>query len=226
MSLTFVNAVHANPFNGQISKSVTAGNHLFLFTVVSLAVDIAATGATDNHSNAWFRDVHGNSANRHLAILRARALSSGTCNIQLAVSGTLDSQLMELAEFSGELAASPFDVGSAVASGTGTALISNTITPTQDNCFLLGLGGVDFTGTVFTVDDPPWTDRTANLGERCHIASRDVTSIAAYSLTGGLSATESWGALVAAYKYPAAATGGPRVAGGATAGHRRNRLAA
>jgi hypothetical protein len=208
MPLTFISSAHSpNNFAGQVSKAVTAGNYLFAQTVVGLSVDVAATGFTDNHGNVWVRDAHGNSANRHLAIFRTIALTTGTCNLQLAVSGSLDSNLIEFLEFSGTLAASPFDAASTVASGTGTTLTSNTVTPSQSDCFLLGLGGVDFTGTTFTADNPPWTDRTASAGDRVHAASRDVASIAAYSLTGGLSASESWGAIVAAYKYPAA--GGP-----------------
>lgn len=206
MPLTFVGSTHANPFNGQITRSVTAGNHLFLASVVSLSVDVEATGATDNQSNAWQRDASGNSANRHLAIFHTVAGATGSLTVQLAVSGTLDSQLLELAEFSGTLDAAPFDVAAAVASGTGTTVTGNGATPSQAECFLFGLGGVDFTGTVFT-PSAPWTDRTNNPGERCHIASREVAAIASYSLSGTLNASESWGVIMAAYRFPATGDG-------------------
>lgn len=226
MPLTFVSSAHSpTSFLGQVAKSVTAGSHVFLASVVSQTVDVEAIGATDDQSNAWVRHAAGNSANRHLAIFKTIASATGTLNVQLQVSGSISSVFLELAEFTGVLAASPFDVASTVATGTGTSITSNSATPSQAECFLFGLGGVDFTGTSFTADSP-WVDRTANPGERVHIASREVSSIAAYTLTGPLSASESWGAIFAAYKYPVAATGGPRVAGGATAGHRRNRLAA
>jgi hypothetical protein len=226
MPLTFVSAAHSpTTFLGQVAKSVTAGSHLWLASVVALSGDVEATGATDDQSNVWTRHAAGNSTNRHLAIFKTIASATGTLNVQLQVSGSIGSVFLELAEFTGLLAESPFDVASTVATGTGTTLTSNSATPSQAESFLFGLGGVDFTGTVFTPDDPPWTNRTANPGERCHIASREVSSIAAYTLTGTLSASEAWGAIFAAYKYPVA-TGGPLVQGGATAGHRRNRLAA
>jgi hypothetical protein len=224
MPLTFVSAAHSpTNFLGQVSKSVTAGSHLWLASVVALSGDVEATGATDDQSNVWTRHATGNSANRHLAIFKTIASATGTLNVQLQVSGSIGSAFLELAEFTGLLAESPFDVAATVATGTGTTLTSNSATPSQAESFLFGLGGVDFTGTSFTADSP-WVTRTATASERVHIASREVSSIAAYTLTGTLSASEAWGAIFAAYKYPA--TGGPLVQGGATAGHRRNRLAA
>lgn len=204
MPLTFVSSAHSpNNYAGQVSKAVTAGNYLFACTVVGLGVDVEAIGITDNHGNTWVRDAEGDSANRHMAIFRAIATTTGTCNLQLAVSGSLDSNLIEFLEFSGSLDASPFDAAPAIATGSGTALASNTVTPSQADIFLLGLGGVDFNGTSLT-PDAPWVDRTANPGERVHVASREVSSIAAYSLTGTLSGSEAWGALIAAYKFPSA----------------------
>ncbi len=208
MPLTFVSSAHSlNNYEGKASKAVTAGNHLWACTVVDLSVDVEATGFTDNHGNAWVRDAHANSANRHLAIFRALATTTGTCNLQLAVSGSLDSALIEFLEFNGSLDASPFDAASAIATGSGTALVSNTVTPTQADTFLIGLGGVDFTGTSLT-PDAPWVDRTAYPGDRVHVASREVSSIAAYSLTGTLSGSVAWGALIAAYKFPGGGGGG------------------
>jgi hypothetical protein len=208
MPLTFVSSAHSpNGFEGKVSKAVTAGNHLFIGAIVGLSVDIEATGVTDNQGNTWVRDAAGNTANRHMAIFRTIAGATGTVNAQLVVSGTLDSNQLELAEFSGSLDASPFDAASSIATGSGTALASNTVTPSQADCFLLGMGGVDYTGTSLT-PDAPWVDRTASPGERAHLASREVSSIAAYSLTGTLSASESWGALVAAYKFPGGGGGG------------------
>lgn len=204
MPLTFVGATHVTSFDGTVTRSVTAGAVLFLASVVN-PTDGAAVSATDSQGNTWTRDAHVTaSSGHHIALFRAVAGSTGSLTVTVAVSGTYDTQRFELAEFSGTLASSPLDKTAVASGGPGTTLNSGATATTADAVeFLFGVGGVSYSGTSFT-PDAPWTDRTVTPSERVHIASREVSSTGTYSLTGTLSASETWGGIVATYKYPAA----------------------
>lgn len=214
--MAHVSSQYQTSFDGQISKSVTAGNVLFIAFWSTDSIEGTTTGATDTHSNSWSVDKSfTTTGGRRLTILRAQSGTTGTVTVTVTVSGSYDTMRICLSEFDDVLDASPID-SAAGADDTGTSATSYSSgtggTTAQADNLLIGIIGSDFSGPIISVDSP-WTKHAPGASsERIAIASRTTSSVGTYALTGTFDSAEAWGAGFVVYKYPSSGGGGNVVA--------------
>jgi len=194
-------------FDGTISKSVTAGNWLFIAIWTADSPEGPVTGATDDHSNTWFIDraIVTATNSRRLTLLRAKNLVTGTVTVTVNVTGTHDVARICLSEFDDVLDDSPLDASAGADDSGASATVYDSgaggTTAKADN-LLIGIVGSDFTGPIISVDSP-WTKHVPGAtSERIALVSRTTYAVGNYSLTGTFDAAEAWGAGFCVYKLP------------------------
>lgn len=202
--ITFVQANGVEDFDGQlaISSNVTANNLITLCVTVSGSVDGTVTGVTDSRSNTWALADQVTLSNRHTSLWYTVTGSSGALTATVAVSGTLDSQHMVIAEYSGLLTSGVLGDTNVGGPTTSTSPSSGNVVTTSADAVVIGC-----TGSAFSVSytaTGSFTQRAGGSAGRAQHTDRIVSSTGSYAATGTLSGSEEWGVVGAEFK----ATGG------------------
>ena len=207
---------------------VTPGSTLLAVFSCSASVELSVTNVSGGGAWENVGRVETPStpfSHRELSLWVCYSATGGATTVTPTVSGTYDTIRTWIGEYSetGQVLdryAEDFGTGTSPSSGA-------TATTTSAVSLVFGCFTTEFNGVSFTGPGAPWATWHEQADERIHVIDQFATSAAAFTASGTYSSADGWGAICATFKASAAAApGGPRVAGGATAGHRRNRLAA
>jgi hypothetical protein len=203
--IAFVQANHTNTGGGTIatSGSVTANNLLLLCAVVALGNDGTVTGVTDTRSSSWSLADRVTLSNRDVSLWYAVAGGTGSLTATVTVSGTLDSQHMVIAEYSGLLTSGVLGDTNINGPTTSTSPSSGNVVTTSADALVASCTGIAFSGVTYTATGS-FTQRGADPGQRSVLTDRIVASTGSYDATGTLSPSEEWGVVGAEFQ----ATGG------------------
>jgi hypothetical protein len=226
--MAFVQRNQATIFLGAgipFDAAVVAGATLFAWFSVNVPVEVSVIDVVGG--GAWLsigRIETTGGGPRELSLWMCPSATGGATTVTPVVAGTFDTIRALVMEYDDanlmlDRYAEDFGVGTDPSSGA-------TATTTADNELVLGGFTSEFNGTAFSGPGAPWTDRSEVAAERLNVIERFVASTGSFTATGTYAASVDWAAICATFKAAGVAGGGPRVAGGATAGHRRNRLAA
>jgi hypothetical protein len=203
--IAFAQAASTQTFGGTIATSgnVTANNLLVLCAVVASASDGTVTGVTDTRSSSWALADRVTLSNRDVSLWYAVAGGTGSLTATVTVSGTLDSQHMVIAEYSGLLTSGVLGDTSVGGPTTSTSASSGNVATTSADALVSGCTGIAFSGVTYTATGS-FTQRGVDVGQRSVLTDRIVSSTGSYDATGTLSPSEEWGVVAAEFK----ATGG------------------
>jgi hypothetical protein len=223
--MAFVQRNQAQLFSGGLAydSSVTAGNTLLAVFSVSVGTEVSVTSVSGGGTWENVGRVETPGTPRELSLWVCYSATGGSTTVTPSVSGTYDVIRTWIGEYS--------ETGQildqyAEAAGTGTSPSSGaTGTTTAAVSLVIGCFTTEFNGVTFTGPGSPWTTRHEQADERIHVIDQNATSAAAFTASGTYDSSDGWGAICATFKANVV-TASPLVGGGATAGHRRNRLAA
>lgn len=213
MAITFVQddhlvstAVTSQPI--AFGSNVTAGG--FLVAVCGASNGSTVTGITDTLTNTWAQVATNNDGNVLLEIWAAQSPSGGANTVTIGWSGSNNPQSYIL-EYAGVATSSATDQTGNNDESATTAHNCNgsNLTPSQDNCLVIGCGRFQGSITV-TAQETGYTTRTGSAGgpaSRVHVHDSIQTTATATDADFTTGANASGTLLMAIFK-PLVAAGG------------------
>lgn len=208
MSFTVVQqATAVNVFSpttsGSISLTgVTGGNALLI--MVAGGNSAFTTGVTDSQSQTVLTATSGAASQGNYGIFYVLNANAGSHTANCSVSNT-QTWTMMMAEISGIPTTSAFDAASIAASGFGTAIAANNVTPAGTGEFAVSVIGTDSSPSISSWNSP---QAAGNSGAAGFWGFGTLASSSAFSAQATYAANADWVIGTALFKA-ASGGGGP-----------------